>query len=170
MLLILSVEPLCGMYFLCPGTLHHTCWMLKIIYYIKLYMFSWQLESTQQCIKLMRMATFMSLLYTVAWLKSPVVKGAPVNDLQLHHELCYRAMDCEVADAAVVVTRRHLWCLRPQMIVTLLCSEKPSAAYKRGDGNQAELSGRNRQPHSGLSSWHAQCHRSLNPARTRWWP
>ena len=62
--------------------------MAKILYYIKLYMFSQQLElSDDLCVKLQRMVTFKSLLYTSAWLKSPVAEDAPVNDLQLHHEL-----------------------------------------------------------------------------------
>ncbi|KAG7154590.1 hypothetical protein Hamer_G014936, partial [Homarus americanus] len=79
-----------------------------------------------------RMAIFVSLLYTPAWLKSPVAEDAPVNDLQLHHELLrYRAVDCEVADAALAVASRHLWYIRPQTVVLSLCSEKLSAAEKK---------------------------------------
>ncbi|KAG7154923.1 hypothetical protein Hamer_G031178, partial [Homarus americanus] len=132
-LLVLGVNPLCGTHFLRPGACHHARWMAKIIYYLKIYMFSHQLElSSDLCVKLQRMAIFVSLLYTPAWLKSPVAEDAPVNDLQLHHELLrYRAVDCEVADAALAVVSRHLWYLRPQTVVLSLCSEKLSAAEKK---------------------------------------
>ncbi|KAG7178157.1 hypothetical protein Hamer_G003941 [Homarus americanus] len=132
-LLVLGVNPPRGTHFLRPGACHHARWMAKIIYYLKIYMFSHQLElSSDLCVKLQRMAIFVSLLYTPAWLKSPVAEDAPVNDLQLHHELLrYRAVDCEVADAALAVASRHLWYLRPQTVVLSLCSEKLSAAEKK---------------------------------------
>ncbi|KAG7161026.1 hypothetical protein Hamer_G027529 [Homarus americanus] len=132
-LLVLGVNPPRGTHFLRPGACHHARWMVKIIYYLKIYMFSHQLElSSDLCVKLQRMAIFVSLLYTPAWLKSPVAEDAPVNDLQLHHELLrYRAVDCEVADAALAVASRHLWYLRPQTVVLSLCSEKLSAAEKK---------------------------------------
>ncbi|KAG7166611.1 hypothetical protein Hamer_G013621 [Homarus americanus] len=132
-LLVLGVNPPRGTHFLRPGACHHVRWMAKIIYYLKIYMFSHQLElSSDLCVKLQRMAIFVSLLYTPAWLKSPVAEDAPVNDLQLHHELLrYRAVDCEVADAALAVASRHLWYLRPQTVVLSLCSEKLSAAEKK---------------------------------------
>ncbi|KAG7170763.1 hypothetical protein Hamer_G021698 [Homarus americanus] len=132
-LLVLGVNPPRGTHFLRPGACHHARWMAKIIYYLKIYMFSHQLElSSGLCFKLQRMAIFVSLLYTPAWLKSPVAEDAPVNDLQLHHELLrYRAVDCEVADAALAVASRHLWYLRPQTVVLSLCSEKLSAAEKK---------------------------------------
>ncbi|KAG7162007.1 hypothetical protein Hamer_G026772 [Homarus americanus] len=131
-LLVLGVNPPRGTHFLRPGACHHARWMAKIIYYLKIYMFSHQLElSSDLCVKLQRMAIFVSLLYTPAWLKSPVAEDAPVNDLQLHHELLrYRAVDCEVADALAVASR-HLWYLRPQTVVLSLCSEKLSAAEKK---------------------------------------
>ncbi|KAG7172797.1 hypothetical protein Hamer_G007042 [Homarus americanus] len=115
-LLVLGVNPPRGTHFLRPGACHHARWMAKIIYYLKIYMFSHQLElSSDLCVKVQRMAIFVSLLYTPAWLKSPVAEDAPVNDLQLHHELLrYRAVDCEVADAALAVASRHLWYLRPK--------------------------------------------------------
>ncbi|KAG7170153.1 hypothetical protein Hamer_G012397 [Homarus americanus] len=143
-LLVLGVNPPRGTHFLRPGACHHARWMAKIIYYLKIYMFSHQLElSSDLCVKLQRMAIFVSLLYTPAWLKSPVAEDAPVNDLQLHHELLrYRAVDCEVADAALAVASRHLWYLRPQTVVLSLCSEKLSAAEKKG-GDQIELPRRN---------------------------
>ncbi|XP_042236617.1 uncharacterized protein LOC121875929 [Homarus americanus] len=117
-LLVLGVNPPRGTHFLRPGACHHARWMAKIIYYLKIYMFSHQLElSSDLCVKLQRMAIFVSLLYTPAWLKSPVAEDAPVNDLQLHHELLrYKAVDCEVADAALAVASRHLWYLRPQTV------------------------------------------------------
>ncbi|KAG7159286.1 hypothetical protein Hamer_G029936 [Homarus americanus] len=132
-LLVLGVNPPRGTHFLRPGACHHARWMAKIIYYLKIYMFSHQLElSSDLCVKLQRMAIFVSLLYTPAWLKSPVAEDAPVNDLQLHHELLrYRAVDCEVADAALAVASRHLWYLRSQTVVLSLCSEKLSAAEKK---------------------------------------
>ncbi|KAG7178279.1 hypothetical protein Hamer_G026831 [Homarus americanus] len=132
-LLVLGVNPPRGTHFLRLGACHHARWMAKIIYYLKIYMFSHQLElSSDLCVKLQRMAIFVSLLYTPAWLKSPVAEDAPVNDLQLHHELLrYRAVDCEVADAVLAVASRHLWYLRPQTIVLSLCSEKLSAAEKK---------------------------------------
>ncbi|KAG7164901.1 hypothetical protein Hamer_G017308 [Homarus americanus] len=132
-LLVLGVNPPRGTHFLRPGACHHARWMAKIIYYLKIYTFSHQLElSSDLCVKLQRMAIFVSLLYTPAWLKSPVAEDAPVNDLQLHHELLrYRAVDCEVADAALAVASRHLWYLRPQTVVLSLCSEKLSAAEKK---------------------------------------
>lgn len=131
-LLVLGVEPPRGAHFRRPGACHHARWMAKILYYIKLYMFSQQLElSDDLCVKLQRMVTFVSLLYTSAWLKSPVAEDAPVNDLQLHHELLrYRAVDREVADAALAVASRHLWYLRPQTVVLSLTSEKLSASEK----------------------------------------
>ncbi|KAG7170848.1 hypothetical protein Hamer_G023828 [Homarus americanus] len=132
-LLVLGVNPPRGTHFLRPGACHHARWMAKIIYYLKIYMFSHQLElSNDLCVKLQRMAIFVSLLYTPAWLKSPVAEDGPVNDLQLHHELLrYRAVDCEVADAALAVASRHLWYLRPQTVVLSLCSEKLSAAEEK---------------------------------------
>ena len=68
-------------------------------------MFSHQLAfSSDLCVKLRRICRFVSLLYTTAWLKSPVAEDAPVNDLQLHHELLlYRTVDFDVVDAALAV-------------------------------------------------------------------
>ncbi|KAG7160682.1 hypothetical protein Hamer_G031500, partial [Homarus americanus] len=107
-LLVLGVNPPRGTHFLRPGACHHARWMVKIIYYLKIYMFSHQLElSSDLCVKLQRMAIFVSLLYTPA------------------------AVDCEVADAALAVASRHLWYLRPQTVVLSLCSEKLSAAEKK---------------------------------------
>ncbi|KAG7171644.1 hypothetical protein Hamer_G014784 [Homarus americanus] len=106
-LLVLGVNPPRGTHFLRPGACHHARWMAKIIYYLKIYMFSHQLELS-------------------------IAEDAPVNDLQLHHELLrYRAVDCEVADAALAVASRHLWYIRPQTVVLSLCSEKLSAAEKK---------------------------------------
>ncbi|KAG7172524.1 hypothetical protein Hamer_G028170 [Homarus americanus] len=43
-LLVLGVNPPRGTHFLRPGACHHARWMAKIIYYLKIYMFSHQLE------------------------------------------------------------------------------------------------------------------------------
>ena len=81
--------------------------------------------------KLERMAQFLLLLYTCAWFCAPVAADAPSNDLRLFQDLVrYRSVDSETADAALGVMRRHMWYLRPLIVVFSLCSESVSSDEK----------------------------------------
>lgn len=106
--------------------------LFQVIYYTKLLMFSTQLELTLSLVtKLRRVVQFIALLYVPAWLAAPVTADAPVNDLTLYQRLLrYKAVDKEIAGAALKALRRHLWYLRPQTVMFALCSDKVGARVK----------------------------------------
>ena len=81
------------------------CAFLRVIYYIKPWMYGHQQELDGYVrAKLQRMVTFVARLYKPAWLACPVAVDAPVNDIQLHQDLLqFKAVDGEVAEAALAV-------------------------------------------------------------------
>ena len=77
------------------------------------------------------MVQFVSLLYVPAWLSAPLAADAPGNDLQLYQDLVrYRAIDKDVAQAALNVMRRHTAYLRPETVVFSLASDAVSEEDK----------------------------------------
>ena len=110
---------------------------LQVIYYIKLWMYGNQLDLDGDLrAKLQRMVTFVALLYTPAWLACPVAADAPVNDIQLHHDLLqFKAVDGEVAEAVLAVVNRQPPLVPP---VADRCSRSlQREADHRGEGGES---------------------------------
>ena len=68
--------------------------------------------------KLHRMVQFILTVYTSAWLRAPIAADAPVKEIKLYITLVgYKQIDQEVAEAATEVLKRHLWYLKPEVVV-----------------------------------------------------
>lgn len=104
----------------------------QVLYIIKMFIFSRQMgyegDLTE---KLRRMVQFIILLYARAWLQAPLAGDAPANDLRLYRELVsYKRVDKSAAEAALRVLRRHVWYLRPQLVVFSLFSKETTLTEK----------------------------------------
>jgi len=94
-----SYEPY---HFQIPAAYHLARWMGKVIYCFKIYLFRHQFKlTTAETRHLAEFCLFASHIYVRAWISCPVPCDAPVNDMQLFHQLVQYAMICkEVSDAA----------------------------------------------------------------------
>ena len=74
---------------------------------------------------------FTTTIYIPHFLSSSIGHDSTVNDLQLIKKLVvYRNTDLQLADEALVVLRRHLWYLTPEVAVFSLFSNKISIDQK----------------------------------------
>lgn len=93
----------------------HAQFMATVIQGIELYLFrrsfSWNSEELQQFEqKLMRFATFASLIYIRFWNRCSHLFDAPVNDLQFLQEIeIYKEFDEQIAHTALDGLKRHLY-------------------------------------------------------------
>ena len=70
------------------------------------------------------MTQFLCLFYTTSWLNASLGADAPYNDLKFIHKMMdYRAVDNEIAEAALQKVLKHRWCLTAaELVVFLRCS------------------------------------------------
>ena len=81
---------------------------------------------------LRRVCMFNAMFYVKAWLSVVSAVDAPVNDLQLWHDLnIYSKTDSSVAEAAIAVLNRHLWYLSEEIVPFALFSDFVSDSEKR---------------------------------------
>ena len=100
-----------------------------------MYMFGSQLGFEEELVqKRHRVVQFLLTVYNTTWLPAPVASEAPANDLRLYRTLLgYRRLDFEVAEAAIQVPKRHLWYLRPEVLVFSLFGEQVSPGREGRD-------------------------------------
>jgi hypothetical protein len=127
-LIILGQRPPRDIHFLKPGAIHQARWMACNVYAGKMFMFSRAMHyDADFIVKLERMNTFLALFHTPAWLKASIGSDAPVNDLQLVHDLIYfREIDQEVADVALEKLTNHRWYLSQEVVPFSLFSKHTS--------------------------------------------
>ena len=115
-----------------PGACHKARFMAFGIYSLKALAFARQLnvdEETVECLK--QFCAFLTTIYIPHFLASSVGVDAAVNDLNLHHKLSnLRSSHAQIADAALVVLRRHGWYLTPEVVIFSLFSDKISEDEK----------------------------------------
>ena len=99
-LIVLGETPPRGTHFLKPGAIHQARWMACNIYAGKMFMFSKAMKYDKETvIKLERINRFLALFYTSAWMQASIGADAPVNDLELIHDMMdFRNVDREIAD------------------------------------------------------------------------
>src|SRR6218665_1861836 len=107
MLILLGEEPPRGIHWLRPGAYHHARWMSTVLYSAKMYAFGEQLKYSQTKMeKLSRVCMFNALFYVKAWLSTTSAADAPLNDLQLWHDLnMYTKTDAGVAGVELCAGR-----------------------------------------------------------------
>ena len=73
-----------------PGAIHHARWMSKALYTLKIALFRQQLigiYKAEQLEDISRLAIFLSVFYTKAWLTCTSASDAPYNDFELMKKL-----------------------------------------------------------------------------------
>ena len=132
MLLLGEIPPSGKIVWRKPGACHKARFMAFGIYSLKALAFARQLnvdEETVECLK--QFSAFLTTIYIPHFLASSVGVDAAVNDLNLHHKLSnLRSSHAQIADAALVVLRRHGWYLTPEVVIFSLFSDKISEDEK----------------------------------------
>ncbi|KAK2708416.1 hypothetical protein QYM36_014133, partial [Artemia franciscana] len=83
-LIFLGATPARGVRFMSPGGMHHTRWMSKVIYSLKIWMFKAQFRLTLTEERgLHDVCVFAVRVYLKAWISAPLASGAPYSDLLL---------------------------------------------------------------------------------------
>lgn len=115
-----------------PGARHHSRWMSKLLYSIKMVMLRKKIEEELprnaiffrgQADKMVKFVHFIVLCYVPWWLTAPVASLAPHNDfvmLKTLHD--YRLVDETSSAAATVAFSRHYWYLSEENVVVALFS------------------------------------------------
>ena len=114
---------------------------------IWMYAFGEQLKYSQTKMeKLRRVCMFNAMFYVKAWLSMTSAADAPLNDLQLWHDLyIYTKTNSGVAGAAITALDRHLWYLAEEIVPFALFSNLVSEPEKRQIARQL-LKGRDTEP------------------------
>ena len=69
------------------------------------------------------MTQFFVLFYTTSWLYASLVADALCNDLKLIHQMMdYRAVENEIAEAALQKFLKHRWYLTAELVVFAMFS------------------------------------------------
>ena len=115
-----------------PGAKHHSRWMSKLLYSIKMVMLRRKIEQELpknaiffkgQADKLVRFVHFIVLCYVPWWLTAPVASLAPHNDFVMLKTLReYRLIDAICSLAAIEAFSRHFWYLTQELVVLVLFS------------------------------------------------
>ncbi|KAK3916748.1 Alanine racemase, catabolic [Frankliniella fusca] len=109
-----------------PGATSKTRWMAKALYAYKIWMFSWQLNLTdEQRDSFFKICTFLATFYV----KCPVAVKAPALDLELLRSLSERKEPH--LKAAFQKLTNHLWYLSERLVCFALFDESVSLAEKR---------------------------------------
>ncbi|MEL6606429.1 MAG: hypothetical protein AAFP20_24820, partial [Cyanobacteria bacterium J06614_10] len=102
-----------GISFKSPGAMHHARWMSKVIYSLKVWMFSGQFKlSKKESHGLERVLVFIVKFYLKAWTTATDGVSAPASDLALLQKLtAFEECDSQVSKAASKKLASHLWYL-----------------------------------------------------------
>ena len=110
-----------------PGAKHHSRWMSKLIYSLKMVMLKKKIEQELprnaiyfkgQADKMVKFVNFVVLCYVPWWLTAPVAALAPHNDFVLIKTLHeYRLIDPTSSAAATDAFFRHGWYITEELVV-----------------------------------------------------
>lgn len=101
-----------------PGAIHHTRWMAKAIYCLKIYIFEEQFSlSVSESMGIKDICLFIINIYIKAWFTAHNPTMAPNQELKLVKSLVqYRSINKEIADKALSKIVNHLWYLNSEQI------------------------------------------------------
>lgn len=105
--------------FFVQGAHHHARFMAYAIYYLKIQLFSKRFAmSSTELSGVKRMANFIALYYTHAFLRSWLSSCSPAGDLHfLSLMKLYRTQDPSASDICVKSILLHLWYLTEELVV-----------------------------------------------------
>ena len=119
--------------FQCPGALHRARWMAKLIYSIKIVLFSKRIAANLprgavfavgQLNKIEQFVQFSILVYVPWWMCCPVPATAPQNDLMLWNSCMeYHSTQEKCSVAATKSLKSHLWYLTEELILLTLFND-----------------------------------------------
>ena len=115
-----------------PGACHKARFCAFGIYSLKALAFASQLDLDSETMQALRQfCRFTTTIYIPHFLASSIGCDSTVNDLQLYQKLfAYKKIDIQLAEAALVVLRRHGWYLTPEVAVFSMFSNKLSMDEK----------------------------------------
>ncbi len=101
-----------------PGAYTHARYMGKSIYLLKEFLLIHVFPLTPvEKNRITRLVDFIVCLYGRYFLSGPLSTAAPRHDITLWYDLqSYRQHDQEIAEAALISMRRHLWYLCPELV------------------------------------------------------
>jgi hypothetical protein len=115
-----------------PGANHHARFMSKAIYYLKMFLMSKRFDLTlNEEQEVERMAFFVGLFHSQAFLTSRLACSAPSNDfkyLSLMYHL--KSIDHDAGSEAILSCSRHLWYLTQELVVLCLFDENLSPFWR----------------------------------------
>lgn len=93
--------------------------MAYAIYYLKIQLFSNRFEMSNEVLRgVKRMADFIAIYYTKAFLESRLASKTPAGDLKFLHQMnLYRTQDASAAAICVKSILNHLWYLTEELVV-----------------------------------------------------
>ena len=115
-----------------PGAMHSARWIGQLLHIQKLFMLSDQLPFTTEIMpQLTRMTQFVVLFYPTSWLNTSLGADAPYNDLKFIHQLMdCRAVDNEMAEAALQKALKHCWYLGAELVVFAMFSSNQNISFE----------------------------------------
>ncbi|KAG0713937.1 hypothetical protein GWK47_015098 [Chionoecetes opilio] len=129
-LIVLGGQPSRGIRILHPGALHRACWMSKIIYAIKIYLFRDPEQFRRTAGEKSGIRRFVA--FTVSsWFRATSPTAGPARDLQLL-KMLVSYPDMAVAMATATVFGRHLWYLSERLAALPFFDDHLAIETKRG--------------------------------------
>lgn len=130
-IIFLGKEPIRGIRFMTPGATSHARWMSKVIYCLKIFMFSEQFNLNQKEKRgLEEICVFIVTIYIKNWFTAAFATCAPNNDLQLMKtSINYDNLD--ISNATVKKMMGHLWYLSDELVGLCLFDQNVSVDTKR---------------------------------------
>jgi len=115
-IIFLGGVPNRGISFRAPGASHHTRWMSKAIYCLKIYMFRKQFHMTKNQENACRdCCIFIISVYIERWFRSHIAIEAPYQDILFIQCLIeYENIDKNISNIALKKFCGHLWYLNPE--------------------------------------------------------
>lgn len=128
--IFLGKIPTIGIRFMTPGATSHARWMSKLIYSLKVYIFSAQFNlSTKEKKGLEEICIFIVTVYIKHWFTAPLAICAPNNDLQLIKTLI-QYDNPDISKATLKKMLRHLWYLSDELVGLCLFDQNVSVDIK----------------------------------------
>ena len=115
-----------------PGAAHSARWMGQLFHIQKMFMLSDQLPFTTEIMPQMtRMIQFLVLFYTTSCLNTSLGADAPYNDLKFIYQMMdYRAMENEIAEAALQKVLKNCWYLTLELVVFAMFSSNQNISFE----------------------------------------
>ena len=125
-----------------PGAAHSARWMGQLLHIQKMFMLSDQLPFTTEIMPQMtRMTQFLVFFYTTSCLNTSLGADAPYHDLKFIYQMMdYRAMDNEIAEAALQKILKNRWYLTSELVVFAMFSSNQNISVETNEEMAKTLS------------------------------